>query len=122
MVTSEWDNTSKKGVKNDSDKLPYYKVLFKQFPLALKEVIKCSQAGHFKYRDTDRDWQNFSRLDSAEIRYKDAMLRHMGEEGLIEDMIEFGEMTHEGAVVWNALADLEVKLRKNANGNMEKYS
>ena len=103
---------TQKGVKNDSDKLPYYTVLFKQFPLALKEVIKCSKAGNQKYHATDTDWQNFSRLENSDTRYKDAMLRHMSETGQVEDMMEYGEMTHEAAVVWNALADLEVKLRK----------
>lgn len=100
------------GVKNDKGKLPYYTVLFKQFPLALQEVIKCSYAGNRKYHETDIDWQNFARVPNAEMRYKDAMLRHMTDSGQVEDMIEYGEMTHEGAVVWNALADLEVKLRK----------
>lgn len=102
----------KPGVKNDSSKLPYYTVLFKQFPNAIREVVKCSQAGHNKYNETDKDWQNFSRLDNADIRYKEAMIRHMTEEGIVDDMEEFGEMTHEAAVVWNALADLEIKLRK----------
>ena len=104
------------GVKNDSDKLPYYTVLFKQFPLALREVVKCSKAGNQKYKKTDSDFQNFSRVQNAETRYKDAMLRHLLESGLVEDMKEYGEMTHEAAVVWNALADLEIKLRsKNEN-------
>lgn len=101
-----------KGIKKDSDKLPYFTVLFEQFPLALREVIKCSKAGHSKYRETDQDMQNFSRVKNSERRYKDAMLRHMTETGIVEDMAEYGEMTHEGAVVWNALADLEIKLRK----------
>lgn len=104
---------TQKGVKNDSDKLPYYIVLFKQFPLALKEVVKCSKAGNQKYHATDTDWQNFTRLENSDTRYRDAMLRHMGETGQVEDMQKYGEMTHEAAVVWNALADLEVKLRKN---------
>lgn len=99
------------GVKNDSDKLPYYTVLFKQFPLALQEVMKCSKAGNNKYHETDLDWMNFSRVDNAETRYRNAMLRHMTEYGSVEDMEEYGGMTHEGAVVWNALADLEVNLR-----------
>lgn len=101
------------GVKRDNGKLPYYTVLFKQFPLALKAVIECSVAGHNKYHETDTDWQNFSRLKNAETRYKEASLRHMTEEGVVEDMIEFGHMTHEGATVWNLLADLEVKLRND---------
>ena len=36
-----------------------------------------------------------------------------GSEGVVEDMIEFGHMTHAGAAVWNLLADLEVKLRND---------
>ena len=103
------------GVKRDNGKLPYYTVLFKQFPLALRAVIECSVAGHNKYHETDTDWQNFSRLENADTRYKDACLRHMAETGIIEDMIEYGEMTHEAAVVWNLLADLEIKLRKENN-------
>ena len=101
------------GVKKDEGKLPYYIVLFQQFPLALKEVIKCSNSGHNKYKETDLDWQNFSRLENAEIRYKDAALRHLTETGIVEDMIPYGEMTHEGAVIWNFLADLEIKLRND---------
>ena len=100
------------GVKNDSGKLPYYIVLFKQFPNALEEVMKCSQAGNNKYHETDKDWMNFSRVENADTRYKNAMLRHLREEGSVEDMEQYGGMTHEAAVVWNALADLEVNLRK----------
>ena len=110
MVNQNMENT---GVKLDLSKLPYYTVLFKQFPLALQEVMKCSKAGNQKYHETDLDWQNFSRVEKAETRYKDAMLRHLAEEGSVEDMEKYGGMTHEGAVVWNALLDLEVKLRRN---------
>ena len=39
----------------------------------------------------------------------------MAETGIIEDIIEYCEMTHEAAVVWNLLADLEIKLRKENN-------
>lgn len=103
------------GIKNDSGKLPYYIVLFKQFPLALQEVMKCSAAGNRKYSETDQDWQNFSRVPQSDTRYKNAMLRHMTESGQVEDMVEYGPITHEGAVVWNALADLEIKLRELKN-------
>lgn len=111
----EINEDEKSGVKFDNDKLPYYTVLFKQFPNALREIVKCSKAGHNKYHKTDSDWMNFTRLDNVDIRYKDAMLRHMTEEGIVEDMKPYGEMTHEAAVVWNALADLEVKLRTPNN-------
>jgi hypothetical protein len=101
-----------KGVKNDEGKLPYYIVFFKQFPLALKEVVRCSEAGHNKYSKTDPTYQNFSRLEDSENRYKNAALRHLMQEGAVEDMEQYGGMTHEGAVIWNFLADLEIKLRK----------
>ena len=64
-------------------------------------------------RNQNLDWQNISRLENAEIRYKDAALRHLTETGIVEDMIPYGEMTHEGAVIWNFLADLEIKLRND---------
>ena len=107
------DQDNMEGIKNDKGKLPYYTVLFKQFPLAIKEVIKCSNAGHNKYKETDLDWQNFSRLPDSDSRYKNAALRHLTEEGEVEDMKDYGGMIHEGAVIWNLLADLEIKLRKN---------
>lgn len=106
-----WEEGIPEGEKFDSGKLPYFTVLFKQFPNALREVIRCSNSGHNKYIKTDLDWQNFSRVTNAETRYKDASLRHMVEEGPVEDMEQYGGMTHEAAVVWNALADLEINLR-----------
>lgn len=99
------------GQKNDSDKLPYFTVLFKQFPNAIRELVRCSNAGHQKYSETDKDWMNFSRVENADTRYKNAGLRHMLESGPVEDMSEYGGMSHEGAVVWNFMADLEIKLR-----------
>ena len=40
-----------KGQKFSQDKIPAYTVIFQQFPKAIQEVIKCSQAGHKKYPD-----------------------------------------------------------------------
>lgn len=102
---------STEGQKNDSDKLPYFTVLFKQFPNAIQELVRCSNSGHRKYSETDKDWMNFSRVENADTRYKNAGLRHMLESGPVEDMSEYGGMSHEGAVVWNFMADLEIKLR-----------
>lgn len=101
------------GQKNDQGKLPYHTVLFKQFPRAIRELVRCSNAGHLKYHETDRDWLNFTRLENTETRYKNAGLRHMTESGEVPDMEEFGGMSHEGAVLWNFMADLEVQLRNN---------
>lgn len=37
------------GQKFSQDKLPIHTVVFEQFPNAIKEVVKCSLAGHKKY-------------------------------------------------------------------------
>lgn len=101
------------GVKHDQDKLPLFTIIFKQFPLAIQAVAKRALAGHNKYIETDADWQNFARAGEQDPdRYKNAGLRHLLEEG--EDTEKGMEgTTHEAAVVWNFLADLELKIRRN---------
>lgn len=103
----------KTGVKHDQNKLPLYTIIFKQFPLAIQAVAKRALAGHNKYIETDADWQNFARAGEQDPdRYKNAGLRHLLEEG--EDTEKGMEgTTHEAAVVWNFLADLELKIRRN---------
>lgn len=94
-----------KGFKDNKDKLQFATVLKKQFPLAIKEVVKRSTLGHIKYIDTDKDFQNFTRIPDAENSFEDALLRHLFLEG------EDTELEHYTAVAWNALALLELKLR-----------
>ncbi len=100
-----------KGQKFSDDKLPLYTVIFKQFPLALQEVAKCSQAGNKKYRETDgKDWSNFRRVENPEFQYKNAAIRHLMEEGINQDMLEYGEILHEAQCIWNLLCSLQIKL------------
>lgn len=54
----------------------------------------------------------FQDFPDSDSRYKNAAIRHLTEEGEVEDMKDYGGMTHEGAVMANLLADLEIKLRK----------
>lgn len=98
------------GQKFSQNKIPAYTVIFQQFPNAIQEVIKCSQAGHKKYPD-DIDWKNFERVKNAENEYLNAAIRHLFEEGINQDMIEFGNVLHEAQVIWNLLARLEIKLK-----------
>lgn len=98
------------GQKFSQGKLPIYTVLFKQFPNAIKEVVKCSLSGHNKYILTDEDWQNFRRVPDPVNEYRNASIRHAMETGINEDMREFGECTHEAQVIWNLLAALEIEL------------
>ena len=103
------------GQKFDDGKLPLFTVLFKQFPNALKEVVRCSNSGHNKYPN-DTDWMNFKRVDLSKNpdRYLNAGTRHLMEsEGELlwnEDMEEYGGALHLAQAVWNILAHLERKL------------
>ncbi len=101
----------KKGRKNDDDKLPYYIVLCEQFPLAINALIKRSLQGHVKYTDDDgngpdKNWDNWEKVDKGYTRYSNALLRHLFKEG------EDTSLEHDIAVLWNACARLELKLRK----------
>lgn len=98
-------------VKLDDGKLPYYTVLFKQFPNAIREVIKCSQAGHIKYAESDPDWMNFKTVEPA--RYLEALLRHLTQKDSIDTELEALTgipVNHTAQVAWNALAYLEIQL------------
>jgi hypothetical protein len=106
------------GQKFDEGKLPMFTVLVKQFPNAVKEIVKCSQAGHIKYPN-DTDYLNYQRVDLTDNpnRYLDAATRHLfeseGELKLNEDMKEYGDVLHLAQFIWNGLAHLEIKLNGN---------
>lgn len=102
------------GQKFSQDKLPIYTVVFEQFPNAIKEVVKCSLAGHKKYPN-DIDWRNFERVPDAQNQYLNAALRHMFETGINQDMIEYENILHEAQVIWNLMARLEIKLKNTIN-------
>lgn len=95
------------GKKLDSNKPEIWRML-QQFPLALEQVTKCSMFGHEKYKNNDGDWQNFSRLDNAYERFSNSLCRHIMEGGLNDE----SNLDNDAHVAWNALARLEVKLRK----------
>lgn len=103
-----------KGQKFSEGKLACYTVLFEQFPLAIKEVIKCSQAGHNKYPE-DKDWSNFRRVENPVFQYRNAAIRHLFEKGINKDMLEYGEVLHEAQVIWNLLAALQIELENKNN-------
>lgn len=99
------------GQKFSQNKLPLHKVIFEQFPLALQEVCKCSEAGHKKYPN-DVDWMNFKRVENPVFQYRNAAIRHLMEKGVNQDMLEYGNITHEAQAIWNLLAALEIELEK----------
>ena len=95
----------KDGVKSDKGK-PLLYVIFKQFPNALAGVATCSKFGHDKY-ELNGDWDNWRRLEDAEFRYSNALIRHTVADG--EDP-ESG-ILHAAHAAWNALARLELMLQ-----------
>lgn len=99
---------STKGKKTNSLK-PQMSLLFKQFPKALEAVVLCSQYGHEKYKETDEDYLNYTRVDGGSKTYADAGLRHRLEQG---NDSESG-LPHQFHVAWNALAELELWIKEN---------
>jgi hypothetical protein len=113
-------HVKREGLKYDAGKLPIYTTIFKQFPLAIKEISKCSQAGHLKYPD-DKDWLNYKRVSLEENpnRYLDAALRHldMSDGDIVNIDLQlkesgYGEVCHLAQAAWNILAHLERKLEQ----------
>jgi len=91
------------GKKETENKLPM-SILFKQFPDALKAIVKCSEYGHKKYSDTDQDYLNFRRIKGGSKAYADAGLRHRLEIG--DDLESY--LPHPYHIAWNALAELQL--------------
>lgn len=78
----------------------------KQMKNAIEALSLRSLYGHEKYEKGD-DWENFSRVENGEFEYANASFRHalgIGEED---------EKNHLIAEAWNAVAKLEIYLRKS---------
>ena len=94
------------GAKLDQGKIRAGLVL-KGFSHALKSVSAVGTFGANKY--SDNGWMD---VENGINRYTDAMLRHMLEEFSVHDHDEETELLHAAHTAWNALAILELKLRK----------
>lgn len=95
------------GIKTNKNK-HQMSLLFKQFPEALKAIVKCSEYGHNKYKETDSDFLNFKRVEGGSKTYADAGLRHRLEQG--KDLES--NLPHQYHVAWNALAELELWIQE----------
>lgn len=85
-------------------------MLVKQFPLAFKGIAERCEIGHKKYSDIDHDYQGFTRTPKEQ--YKDAIIRHLMEDGEPEEI----SLDHLKALAWNVVALLELELREINNG------
>lgn len=97
----------KAGVKLDQGK-PRLSLVFGGFSMALMEVGKVGTFGAQKY--TDSGWVT---VENGRERYTDAMLRHVLAEYSGESVDSESELLHAAHAAWNALARLELELRKN---------
>ena len=77
---------------------------------ALEALSLRALYGHNKYKQFDKDWQNFTRVENGDFEYSNSLFRHALEIG--------GEETEEEhliAAAWNAVARLEIYFRKKLN-------
>jgi len=92
------------GAKLDHGK-PRMGLVLRGFALALREVSKVGTFGARKY--SDNGWMA---VENGQERYDDALFRHLLPDN--GDCDEESEIDHLAHAAWNALAVLELKLRK----------
>ena len=100
--------SSSEGAKTNKNKAQL-SLLFKQFPKALEAIVRCSEYGHEKYKETDFDYLNYTRVEGGSKTYADASLRHRMEIG---NDFESG-LPHQFHSAWNALAELQLWIQEN---------
>ncbi len=100
------------GAKLDAGKNRLWLVLF-GFARALQEVGRVGTYGANKY--TDNGWME---VPDGERRYTDAMLRHLMREATGEERDPDTGLHHAAHAAWNALARLDLALRKTPNDDV----
>ena len=93
-------------------KTPIYNGVMVLFPRALQAVAKVSEFGAKKHKKAMGDDSYASVPDAANV-YNESLVRHIVNE-VIEGPVnvEDGRLLHKAQRAWNALADLEVYLRR----------
>lgn len=120
-VNFDWYSrkVEQKGEKHNNYKLPMSK-LFKQFPRALQAVVLTSCYGHDKYKNSDQDWMNFSRVKGGNESYFDADIRHQLDREIYGEDDESG-LPHVFHEAFDKLAKCELWIKEN-NIDIKKYS
>jgi hypothetical protein len=101
-----------KGAKLDAGKPAVFRGLLDYFPRSCIEVARISTLGAQKYA-----WKGWEQVPDGFARYSDAMVRHLCSEA-IEGPYDNGpkglgqNVLHAAQVAWNAMARLELLLRK----------
>lgn len=108
------ENKEAVGQKYDVDKLPVFQGFIKYFPRAIEAVAAVSLAGAKKYAGGKYPTK-WAEVPDGQLRYSDAMVRHMLEEAK-GNFVDVGEGStgclHLAQEAWNILARLELYLRE----------
>lgn len=95
------------GIKHDAGK-PTYALALTMFRHALAAVDRVARHGAEKYGS-----DNFATVPDGEARYSEALLRHFIE-SRIGNTDPVTGLDHDAQAAWNALARLELRLRREA--------
>ena len=112
-VTKEFttDDPSKIGtgaIKYDGGKPSLWRGVFEYFPRAVEAVGQISTFGASKYA-----WKGWESVPDGYNRYSDALGRHLLREGIDGPYdVTDSNLLHAAQVAWNALARLELELKK----------
>jgi hypothetical protein len=96
------------GVKIDQGKAPVWQGVMKNFPHALLQVAHVSLYGSTKYPS----YQDWHLVVNGDVRYAEALGRHWLQVAAGEQFDGESNLLHLAHVAWNALAVLELELRK----------
>lgn len=102
------EKQAKGAIKYDGGKPSLFQGTIDYFPRALEAVGRVSTFGASKYA-----WKGWEGVDNGFLRYSDAMVRHLIEEGKGERIDPDSGLLHAAHVAWGALARLELMLREN---------
>jgi hypothetical protein len=97
------------GRKDDQGKIQAA-IIFEDFPLALRELMKVATFGAQKY--SRAGWKT---VKDRQVRYADAKVRHQID-GMLEDNDGESDCDHLAHEAWNTLALLQMKLENNPSG------
>ncbi len=103
------DNKDAVGQKYDTNKLPIFQGFIKYFPRAIAAIAAVSQAGANKYA-AGKFPTKWREVPEGELRYADAMGRHMLEEAKNNPVDTETNCLHLAQEAWNNLARLELLL------------
>ena len=95
------------GSKLDAGKSPVMQGVLQYFPRALLEIGRVSEEGAKEYT-----WRGWETVSNGEIRYGNALSRHLLMEGIEGEYDSKTGLLHAAQEAWNALARLELILRE----------